>query len=593
MEALQGGDPERIAGYRLIGRLGEGGMGVVYLARGPRGRMMAVKTVRRELAAMPDFRLRFRREVALAQRVGGEWTAAVVEGDPDAVLPWVATEFVAGPTLHQVVKDHGPLPEASLWALASGLIRALEDVHAAELVHRDLKPSNVLVTIERPVVIDFGIARAAGSTTDDLTATGVVVGSPGFMSPEQIRGETLTQASDVFSLGAVLAFTATGSLPFTAMEGQLPALIYQVLEGRPNLTGIPSGIRGLIEDCLRKDPADRPSLPELRRRVETDARSLGDPWLPAQVLARLGRDAVRLLHRDDPYTYVPTRVPSQATPDGPGTTTRTAQPMPPAPSPSPAPAPSSSPDEAPPPARPHPSTTSPTTFGRRATVVYWLLALLSLTCLASAVYYASLDPEARTYSYAGRLPEGEGLIDPDAWADDPVFYVLLSGKIVLTTALVACWVLWFARARTAAELRQTGSIRYRPGMAAAAWFLPLANLVIPKQIADDIWRASAPDSARTSPAARVHVWWALWVATFLAGPLIFTPFTNLLSKEQVASDTYRYDGTPQAWLSLPAHLLVVGAAIAAALYVRDVTTRLGREASDRALTHSPAAVGRL
>ncbi|MEV6251057.1 protein kinase [Streptomyces sp. NPDC051742] len=561
MEALQGGDPERIANYRLIGRLGEGGMGVVYLARGPRGRMMAVKTIRPELAAMPDFRLRFRREVALAQRVGGEWTAAVIEGDPDAVLPWVATEFVPGPTLHQVVQDHGPLPELSVWALASGLSRALADVHAEELVHRDLKPSNVLVTIERPVVIDFGIARAAGSAASGLTSTGAMVGTPGFMSPEQIRGETLTQASDIFSLGAVLAFASTGRPPFAVTEGQLPALLYQMLEGRPNLAGAPAGIRGLIEDCLRKDPAERPSLAELRRRVEADARHLQAPWLPSQVLARLGRDAVHLLQRDDPHTYVPTLVPSALTThaaDAPVSAPPFAQGA-------------ARPDRPLPRPRRRPGVTAAAAFGWRTPAVYWLLSLLSLTCLASVVYYASLDFEARTYSYEGRLPEGEDLFDIDAWGDDPVFYVLLSGKILLTAALVVCWLLWFTRARAVAELRQASSTRYRAAMSVVGWFLPLANLVIPKQIADDIWCASVAGSERARPPARVHVWWALWLATLAASPLIFTPFTNLLSKKQVESGTYRYEGTFEAWLNLPAHLLVVAAGIAASLYVRDVT----------------------
>ncbi|MGW7284389.1 serine/threonine-protein kinase [Streptomyces sp. NPDC054847] len=166
MQPLQGQDPDRIADYRLIGRLGEGGMGVVYLARSPRGRMVAVKTIRTELAATPDFRLRFAKETDLARQVGGAWTAAVLDADPDAELPWVATAYVAGPTLHQVVAEqHGPLPERSVRGLASGLCQALGDIHAAGLVHRDLKPSNVMVTIDGLKVIDFGIARALDSTT--------------------------------------------------------------------------------------------------------------------------------------------------------------------------------------------------------------------------------------------------------------------------------------------------------------------------------------------------------------------------------------------------------------------------------------------
>jgi serine/threonine protein kinase len=229
VQPLQGQDPDRIAGYRLLGRLGEGGMGVVYLARSPRGRTVAVKTIHAELAATPDFRLRFAKETALARQVGGEWTAAVLDADPDAELPWVATAYVAGPTLHQMVAEqHGPLPEHSVRRLASGLCQALGHIHAAGLVHRDLKPSNVMVTIEGPKVIDFGIARALDSSpTEGLTSTGVVVGSPGFISPEQIRGERLTGASDIFSLGTVLAFASSGRLPFDAAEGRLHALMYR------------------------------------------------------------------------------------------------------------------------------------------------------------------------------------------------------------------------------------------------------------------------------------------------------------------------------------------------------------------------------
>ncbi|MBT2235810.1 serine/threonine-protein kinase [Nonomuraea sp. NEAU-A123] len=166
VQPLQGQDPDRIADYRLIGRLGEGGMGVVYLARSPRGRMVAVKTIRAELAAAPDFRRRFAKEIAVAQQVGKEWTAAVLAADPDAALPWVATAYVAGPTLHQVVVEQGgPLPENSVRGLASGLCRALGGIHAAGLIHRDLKPSNVMVTIDGPKVIDFGIVRALDGST--------------------------------------------------------------------------------------------------------------------------------------------------------------------------------------------------------------------------------------------------------------------------------------------------------------------------------------------------------------------------------------------------------------------------------------------
>jgi serine/threonine protein kinase len=194
MEKLGAGDPPRIGAYRLLARLGGGGMGQVYLARSDRGRTVAVKLVRGELAAREEFRARFRQEVRAARQVGGYWTAPVLDADTEAPVPWVATGYVAGPSLQEVVgRDHGALPERSVRVLGAGLAQALMDIHAAGLVHRDLKPSNVLVTIDGPRVIDFGIARALETVADGgLTRTGALVGSPGFMAPEQVRGDRIT-----------------------------------------------------------------------------------------------------------------------------------------------------------------------------------------------------------------------------------------------------------------------------------------------------------------------------------------------------------------------------------------------------------------
>lgn len=191
MEKLGSGDPQQIGAYRLLARLGAGGMGDVYLARSDRGRTVAVKLVRRELAAQEEFRARFRQEVQAARQVGGFWTAPVLDADTEADVPWVATGYVAGPSLQRVVgRDHGALPERSVRILTAGLAHALKDIHAAGIVHRDLKPSNVLVTIDGPRVIDFGIARALETVGGEsgLTRTGALVGSPGFMAPEQVRG---------------------------------------------------------------------------------------------------------------------------------------------------------------------------------------------------------------------------------------------------------------------------------------------------------------------------------------------------------------------------------------------------------------------
>ncbi|MFC9683152.1 serine/threonine-protein kinase [Streptomyces sp. NPDC056948] len=306
MEKLGLGDPVRIGAYRLLARLGAGGMGQVYLARSERGRTVAVKLVREELAAQEEFRERFRQEVRAARRVGGYWTAPVLDADTEAAVPWVATGYVAGPSLQQVVgHDHGALPERTVRILAAGLAHALQDIHAAGIVHRDLKPSNVLVTIDGPRVIDFGIARALETVTDGgLTRTGALVGSPGFMAPEQVRGDRITPACDVFCLGSVLAYAATGALPFGTANSGVHALMFRIAQEEPDLTGVPEGIADLVRDCLRKDPAARPSLDRVLERTGaddtvSDGRAI-DPWLPSALVAQLGRHAVRLLETEDP-----------------------------------------------------------------------------------------------------------------------------------------------------------------------------------------------------------------------------------------------------------------------------------------------------
>ncbi|MFJ8022102.1 protein kinase [Streptomyces sp. NPDC096311] len=306
MEKLGAGEPQRIGAYRLLARLGAGGMGRVYLARSDRGRTVAVKLVREELAAQEEFRARFRQEVQAARRVGGLWTAPVLDADTEAAVPWVATGYVAGPSLQTVVgHDHGALPERSVRILAAGLAHALKDIHAAGLIHRDLKPSNVLVTIDGPRVIDFGIARALETVTDGgLTRTGALVGSPGFMAPEQVRGDRLTPACDVFCLGSVLSYAATGALPFGSANSGVHATMFRIAQEDPDLDGVPEGLADLVRHCLRKDPAARPGLDEILERIGAEdtvveGRSR-DPWLPSALVAQLGRHAVRLLDTENP-----------------------------------------------------------------------------------------------------------------------------------------------------------------------------------------------------------------------------------------------------------------------------------------------------
>ncbi|WP_405854997.1 serine/threonine protein kinase [Streptomyces sp. NBC_00090] len=296
MEPLNAEDPVSIGPFRLIGRLGVGGMGRVFLARSAGGRTVAVKVVHAELAAQDEFRRRFAREVAALERVGGTGTAPVLGSDTTAGAPWVAIGYVPGPSLRTVVGDEfGPLPPETVRALASGLARALVHIHDAGLVHRDLKPSNVLLTVDGPRLIDFGIARAVDTVADGggLTSTGAVVGSPGFMSPEQVRGDRLTPASDVFCLGSVLAYAATGRSPFGTADSGVHATMFRIAHDEPDLTDLAPELSGLIRACLAKDPEGRPAATEI---VET--LTVADPWLPADVLARLGRHAARLLEAE-------------------------------------------------------------------------------------------------------------------------------------------------------------------------------------------------------------------------------------------------------------------------------------------------------
>ncbi|MCK7625442.1 serine/threonine protein kinase [Streptomyces sp. RS10V-4] len=305
LRPLDAHDPRRIGDYRLLGRLGEGGMGRVFLARSDRGRTVAVKLVRTELADQEEFRARFRREVRAARTVGGEWTAPVLDADTEAATPWVATGYIAGPSLQQVVGGGGPLPERTVRILAAGLARALRCVHAAGIVHRDLKPSNVLLTLDGPRVIDFGIARALeGMAGGGVTHTGTAVGSPGFMAPEQVRGEPITPACDVFCLGSVLVYAATGRQPFGSATTLPHAMMYRIAEEQPDLTGLPEGLTGLVAACLAKDPAHRPAPEDvvaLAERGLPAGAAEDEPWLPGALVARLGRHAVELLEAEDPH----------------------------------------------------------------------------------------------------------------------------------------------------------------------------------------------------------------------------------------------------------------------------------------------------
>ncbi|MCC3772912.1 serine/threonine-protein kinase [Streptomyces sp. UNOC14_S4] len=304
MQPLGPEDPQVIGAYRLLGRLGAGGMGRVYLGRSAGGRTVAVKVVHPQFALDEQFRERFRREVAAVRRVTGDirpdgrqWTAPVLDADPDAPVPWVATGYVAGPSLTEAVQDGGALPGPTVRALGAGLAEALVAVHALGLVHRDIKPSNVLLALDGPRLIDFGIARASDATAA-LTETGMSIGSPGYMAPEQILGAEVTGAVDVFSFGAVLAYAATGRPPFPGDNSA--GLLYRVVHEPPVLGPELTGpLRALVESCLAKSPEARPPVTALAGVLAPaggGARELvRTGWLPPAVLEEVGRRAVELL----------------------------------------------------------------------------------------------------------------------------------------------------------------------------------------------------------------------------------------------------------------------------------------------------------
>ncbi|WP_199550114.1 serine/threonine-protein kinase [Streptomyces sp. N35] len=288
---LEGDDPQAVAGYRISAKLGAGGMGKVYLSYTPGGRPVAIKVIRPELSEDAEFRRRFRQEVQSAQRVQGLYTAPVIDSDADGNHPWLATAYVPGPALSAAVIEHGKLPVETVLLLVAGIAEALHVIHGAGIVHRDLKPSNVLLAADGPRVIDFGIARAADATS--LTGSGVTIGTPSFMAPEQAAGRPCTPATDVFALGQVAAFAAMGTPAFG--EGTSHGVLYRIVHEEPDLTGLPEDLRELVTRCLAKDPAARPSVMEVialcqAANAETVLRRPED-WLPTAVAADITQRA--------------------------------------------------------------------------------------------------------------------------------------------------------------------------------------------------------------------------------------------------------------------------------------------------------------
>ncbi|MGW6874475.1 serine/threonine-protein kinase [Streptomyces xanthophaeus] len=399
--ALTADDPHEIGGYRLHARLGSGGMGVVYLAHTPGGRPIALKAVRREFAADPEFRARFAQEVASARRIHGLFTAQVVDSGVDDRTPWLATAYVPGPSLHEVVRRHGPLPARTVLLLVAGIAEALDAIHRAGVVHRDLKPANVLVAGDGPRVIDFGIARAADAAA--LTGTGLRIGTAAFMAPEQALGHQMTPATDVFALGALAGYVAGGVPPFG--NGPESSALYRVVHEHPDLSRVPPDLHDLLSWCLAKHPGERPSTAELIAFVHAHPAvgprpEFTDGWLPRPVRDEVG---AQVPGEEGPPAPVHLRA-TGAAPAAPPPAPAVPPPAPAAPLPAPVPAAPHRVPTASYPAAPQPDAPAPGSApgrraldrGRRRRLPRTVLAVaVTLLACAAGVYYLD-DPAGRT-----------------------------------------------------------------------------------------------------------------------------------------------------------------------------------------------------
>ncbi|WP_026125841.1 serine/threonine-protein kinase, partial [Nocardiopsis gilva] len=309
MGPLESGDPERIGRYRLIGRLGAGGMGQVFFGRSAGGRPVAIKRIHPHMATDASFRERFAREVTAARQVSGAFTAPVIDADPDGEVPWLVTSYVPSLPLDEAVRAYGGLPEHTLRVLATGLAEALSEIHRVGLIHRDLKPGNVLLAEDGPRVIDFGIARASSGTA----ATQSIIGTPGFMSPEQIQGESMGPSSDMFAYGAVIVYAAAGTGPFG--EGAMPTMVMRVMQNEPDISAVPPSLRNLVAACLSKAPQRRPGPGALLDALGDVP--IGESWLPPDIMRGV-RDQVGKVNAA--LSGAPTTDPANAATNAPGAT---------------------------------------------------------------------------------------------------------------------------------------------------------------------------------------------------------------------------------------------------------------------------------
>ncbi|MBB5933821.1 protein kinase domain-containing protein [Streptomyces zagrosensis] len=640
MEDLGADDPRWIGEYRLLSRLGEGGMGRVYLARSARGRTVAVKLVRGELAGQPDFRRRFQAEVQAAQRVGGDWTAPVLDADTNAATPWVATGYIGGPSLDSVINhDYGPLPENSVRALARGLALALRDIHGAGLIHRDLKPSNVLVTIDGPRVIDFGIARALDPVGDaGLTMTGAVVGSPGFMSPEQVRGDQITAASDVFCLGSVLAFAAIGRAPFGTSDSGVHALMYRVAQEAPDLTGLPDGLRQLVEGCLIKDAGSRFTVDQVlacagdaagpygaspyaaghHQAGQAGQVSGGDagPWLPGELLARLGRDALRLLEAEMPQTgvgFAPLGTPgtpgAPGAPGMPGTPGMPGmpgtqfgpplQPSPPIPSPPPISHQPPLTSQQPTMHGPHPgspySGIAPQPYFNTALgygpFAVWRsprgLANATVTLFSVGLVLMLLDLVFSLSLYGTYQDYFADTAESSAIeSDEEITETLDVLWFFVSIPMVVLWVIWFRRTYVNAQVLAPGRQRFGSGLAAGSWFIPVVQFWFPKQIANDIWRSSAPATPaanypmRSDGASRalLNWWWVLFLTMFVVSIISLSVYGD--------AETYDQNEGSVVW-SCITDVVSIPCAVLAICVVLKLSAMQERRAASQSMSGGP------
>jgi len=388
VEPLAGDDPRQVGAFRLHARLGVGGMGRVYLGYSPGGRAVAVKVVHAELASDPQFMTRFQREAQAASAVSGAYTAPVVGSGPTDNPPWLATTFVPGPSLADFVARSGPLPDAALWRLAGGLVEALQAIHGQGLVHRDLKPGNILLADDGPRVIDFGISRALMGS--QVTVAKMTMGTPTFMSPEQVEGNDVGPPSDVFALGSVLAFAATGTAPFDG--GASYSILYKVVTAEPDLSALTEGpygptgpgLRAVVTACLAKDPARRPALSQLITAIATASTAFppvtpGSFW-PRQLAAAIESRTASVQQGLARGPVTPVRAPTpHAPPPGPITPVRGPAPQ------MPITPPPRLPQSVPGPVTPVPSGFAATTPPTRRSGGRWVLITVAAAVVAAAI----------------------------------------------------------------------------------------------------------------------------------------------------------------------------------------------------------------